>query len=109
VTKLIEEEEKKNVRLFFLSLELLHQAVMLLRIISSRKFLLLTIFNLIGFSFIVQLQFNDKLIDKKKISTSKLIGFNSPVYNELIELQFPFLKLVIKNKNCAIIKEALYV
>ncbi len=73
---------------------------MLLRVTSSRKILLLTILNLVGFSFIVQLIFNEKLKDTEKTSTSELIHFNSPVYNELIELQPPFLKLVIKKKNC---------
>jgi hypothetical protein len=62
---------------------------MALRVTNTQRFLWLTFVGIISYWFIL---FNAKPIVRKKI----LILPNSSIYNEFLQLQIPFLRLVIR-------------
>ncbi len=62
---------------------------MALRVTNTQRFLWLTFVGIISYWFIL---FNEKPIVRKKI----LILPNSSIYNEFLQLQIPFLRLVIR-------------
>jgi len=72
---------------------------MLLRVTNSYGFLLLAIVLLVIYPFILQLffLFDDKPIVEEEISIPLLILPNSSMYNEFIQIQFPFLRLIMKD------------
>jgi hypothetical protein len=72
---------------------------MLLRVTNSHGFLLLAIVLLVIYPFILQLyfSFDDKPIVEEEISIPLLILPNSSMYNEFIQIQFPFLRLIMKD------------
>jgi hypothetical protein len=62
---------------------------MALRVTNTQRFLWLTFVGIISYWFIL---FKEKPIVRKKI----LILPNSSIYNEFLQLQTPFLRLVIR-------------
>lgn len=84
---LTELVEKKSNSRFFSMIKIIS---MLFRITTIRNFLFITIIFIIIHQLIVYL-FNDTLVVKEN-----LVLPNSLVYNEFIQLQFPFLRFVNK-------------